>query len=451
MNSETDTIVAPSTPYGESAIAVIRASGPRVPGLVREIFGRTPPPRHATCGAYRDLQGIVVDDLVFCYFRKPASYTGEDVLELYTHGNPLIVQKITDDLLARACRSAGPGDFTRRAFLNGRMDLSQAEAVIDLINARSERALEAANRQLRGDLGKRIQSLTDTLLQVLAEIEAYIDFPEEDLPGEDSGGPAARIQKLLTEVNELAATARYGMLLREGVGTVILGAPNAGKSSLLNRLAKRDRALVSDQPGTTRDFLEERLHLAGYCIRLLDTAGLREQGDDIERMGMQKTLEQADQADLFLLVLDATLPHPDLPDSIRARLSPANTLVIHNKADLVPNGPPSPFLPQCPQVTLSALTGEGFDALESALEGLLRKEAESPGSDRVAVSARHAHALKSSRQALEAGLEHLRHAQPPELAASELRGALDALGEIVGRVDNEAMLDKLFATFCIGK
>ncbi len=451
MSSETETIVAPSTPYGESAIAVIRASGPLTPALLHGIFSRLPEPRRVTRGVYRDLQGRAVDDLVYCYFQKPASYTGEDVMELYSHGNPLIVQRITDDLLARGCQSAGPGEFTRRAFLNGRMDLSQAEAVIDLIQAGSERALEAANRQLRGELGRRIQSLTDTLLQILAEIEAYIDFPEEDLPDENAGGPVTRIRTLLTSVKELAATARYGTLLREGVGTIILGAPNAGKSSLLNRLVKRDRAIVSDQPGTTRDFLEERLHLAGYCIRLLDTAGLRDEGDPIERLGMQKTLEQADEADLFLLVLDATLPHPPLPESLRARLTPGNTLVIHNKVDLLGKGQPAPFLPECRQVALSALTGDGLDSLETALESLLRKEAESPGADRIAVSARHAQALERVRLALETGLAHLLDHQPPELAASELRAALDALGEIVGRIDNEAMLDKLFATFCIGK
>ncbi len=451
MISDTDTIVAPSTPYGESAIAVIRASGPRVPELLRELFGRTPPPRRATRGLYRDLNGHRVDDLVYCYFQKPASYTGEDVLELYPHGNPLIVRKITDDLLARGCRSASPGDFTRRAFLNGRMDLSQAEAVIDLIRARSDRALEAAGRQLRGELGARIHTLTDTLLQVLAEIEAYIDFPEEDLPGENADGPGARIRNLLTEIEHLAATAHYGTMLREGVGTIILGAPNAGKSSLLNRLAKRERAIVSDQPGTTRDFLEERLHLAGHCIRLLDTAGLRERGDTIERMGMQKTLQQADEADLFLVVLDATLPHPPLPDTLRNRLTPANTLVIHNKADLLDSRQPESFLPECRQVLFSALNGEGIDTLEGALEALLQKEAESPGADRIAVSARHARALDQARSALETALEHLRQGQPPELAASELRAGLDALGEIVGRIDNEAMLDKLFATFCIGK
>ena len=451
MSTDNETIVAPSTPNGESAIAVVRVSGPRVPGLLEEIFGRTPPPRRVVHAEYRDRNGGFVDDLVYCRYRGPASYTGEDVLELYTHGNPLIVQKITEDLIARGCRSAGPGDFTRRAFLNGRMDLSQAEAVIDLIRARSDRALEAANNQLRGELGKRIQGLTDELLQVLAEIEAYIDFPEEDLPPEEQGGPAARIEHLLTQIRKLAATSHYGSILREGVGTIILGAPNAGKSSLLNRMAGRERAIVSETPGTTRDFLEERIHLGGWCIRLLDTAGLHEGGDGLEKLGMEKTIEQAGEADLFLVVVDATLPHPALPEDLRRRLGPDNTIVISNKADLLDAPPDNTRLPDCPQVLVSALTGTGMEDLEAALETLLTKGAPAAGADRVAVSARHAAALERAREALEAGLAQLREHQPPELAASELRGALEALGEIVGRVDNEAMLDKLFASFCIGK
>ncbi len=451
MNSDNDTIAAPSTPYGESAIAVVRASGPLVPGLLKRIFGRTPPPRRATHAEYRDRNGERVDDVVFCYFRKPASYTGEDVVEISTHGNPLIVQKITEDLLERGCRPAGPGDFTRRAWLNGRMDLSQAEAVIDLIRARSDRALAAANHQLRGELGGRIEELTEELLGILAEIEAYIDFPEEDLPPEGRGGPAGSIRKLVTKVDKLAATSHYGAILREGVGTIILGAPNAGKSSLLNRMAGRERAIVSETPGTTRDFLEERMHIGGYCIRLMDTAGLHETEDDIEKLGMEKTLEQADEADLFLVVLDATVPYPALPDALAKRLNAGNTIVIYNKADLLQSEPRKQFLPDCAQVVLSALTGRGMDQLEKLLEGMLENEASGPEADRVAVSARHAQALGAARDALTAGLASLGKGHPPELAASELRGALDALGEIVGRVDNEAMLDKLFSAFCIGK
>ncbi len=451
MSFQSETIVAPSTPGGESAIAVIRTSGPAVPGLLQAIFGRTPPPRRAVHAEYRDRDGAFVDDLVYCYFRGPASYTGEDVLEFYTHGNPLIVQKITEDLMARGCRPAGPGDFTRRAFLNGRMDLSQAEAVIDLIRARSERALDAANNQLRGVLGKRIEALSERLLQVLAEIEAYIDFPEEDLPPEEEHGPAGRIRSLMADVERLAATSHYGAVLREGVGTIILGAPNAGKSSLLNRMAGRERAIVSEMPGTTRDFLEERISLAGYCIRLLDTAGLHETGDVLERLGMEKTLEQAGEADLFLVVLDATRPHPDLPHGLRERLVPDRTLVVYNKADLLENGPPTGFLPGCREVALSALTGEGMEALEDALQALLKTGISSDDADRIAVSARHARSLESVRCSLAAGLSRLGAGDPPELAASELRQALDAFGEIIGRVDNDAMLDKLFSTFCIGK
>ncbi len=451
MSNETDTIVAPGTPFGESALAVVRASGPGVPDLARALFGRLSPARRAVHAEYRDRNGRFIDDLVHCYHRKPASYTGEDVLELFPHGNPLIVRKILDDLIARGCRPAGPGEFTRRAFLNGRMDLSQAEAVIDLIRARSDRALEAAHDQLRGELGRRIRGLTDDLLQVLAEIEAYIDFPEEDLSPDEEGGPADRIQKLITSIERLAATGRYGELLREGVGTILLGPPNAGKSSLLNRMTGRDRAIVSETPGTTRDFLEERIELGGFCIRLLDTAGLHPAGEGLEKLGMEKTLEQAESAALFLVVLDATLPHPELPPSLRKLLVPERTIVIYNKADLLEKPPPTGLLPDCTEVVLSARTGRGMEELETALGRLLRTGIPAEGADRIAVSARHARALETARASLEAARSRLREAEPPELAASELRAVLAALGEIVGRVDNEEMLDRLFATFCIGK
>ncbi|MEI6861368.1 MAG: tRNA uridine-5-carboxymethylaminomethyl(34) synthesis GTPase MnmE, partial [Verrucomicrobiota bacterium] len=306
MSRHTDTIAALATPAGTAAIAVVRVSGPACAALIPGIFGAALLPRTATHGDYRDRDGAVVDDVLATFCQAPNSYTGEDSLEVSCHGNPFIVQKILEDLHARGARPAGPGEFTQRAFLNGRLALDQAEAVMDLIHARSERALAAAQGQLRGALGRRMAALTDTLLGALARIEAYIDFPEEDLPPEDRSRLRGMIEQLSDDTARLLATQRYGALLRDGIQTVIVGEPNAGKSSLLNRLTGHERALVSPEPGTTRDFIEERVPAGPHWLRLTDTAGLNPSPTPLERLGIAKTYERAAAADLLLLVLDAT-------------------------------------------------------------------------------------------------------------------------------------------------
>ncbi|MGC4072415.1 MAG: tRNA uridine-5-carboxymethylaminomethyl(34) synthesis GTPase MnmE [Nibricoccus sp.] len=453
MDRSLDTIAALATPAGTSAIAVVRASGPDCAELGRAIFGETPPPRFAQHADYRDRTGTVLDDVLVTFFAGPKSYTGEDTLEISSHGNPFIAQKILEDLLARGCRAAEAGEFTRRAFLNGRLDLSQAEAVMDLIHARSERALAAANQQLRGSLGRHLAVLTEELLGVLARVEAYIDFPDEDLPAEDRGIVARGIERVTEEAGRLLATQHYGELLRDGITTVIVGEPNAGKSSLLNRLVGRERALVSSEPGTTRDFIEERLIVGPHCLRLVDTAGLNPSPAPLEKLGMEKTLERAAEADLFLLVLDATRPHPALPAELLVRLSAENAVVVLNKMDLgnAAMGGGEEGLVGKEIVRVSAKTGEGMDALITAV--IRRAEAfrRDQGDEIIAINARHAAALERARDCLGAALANLQVAGPIELLASDLRGALDALAEIGGKIDNERMLDHLFATFCIGK
>lgn len=446
-----DTIVAQATASAESAISIVRMSGPLAPSLARDIFQLVPRPRHAHRGNYFDLKGELVDDVLVTLFPGPRSYTGDDVAEIYCHGNPLIVQKILQDLVRRGCRLAEPGEFTRIAFLNGRMDLSQAEAVADLIRARSDRALTAAQHQLQGALSSRVTNSIDELLQVIAHLEAYIDFPEEDLPAEDESGPVKSIRKLITDLRRLASTSRYGALLREGVKIIILGAPNAGKSSLLNRLVGHERVIVSEEPGTTRDAVEERLTIGPHGIRILDTAGIRSSADKLEMLSIGKTMEQVAQADLFLLILDATLPHPALPPELTERLDAKNTLVVHNKIDLMEKAAPLPSWNGLPEVSVSALTGEGIESLETRILETIDALNPLSGEDFVAVSARHAGALEAAAIALESALVQLLENEPAELVASRLREALHALGEITGQVDNEAMLDKLFATFCIGK
>jgi len=447
-----DTICAAATPAGESALAVIRISGTDTEQIAAALAGSPPPPRRAVRRAYRAFDGTTLDEVVLTFLAGPRSYTGEDTLEISCHGNPFIVRRILEDLRRRGCRLAEPGEFTQRAFLNGRMDLTQAEAVMDVIRARGDRALAAAQEQLRGGLGRRLQEPTERLLGALARIEAYIDFPDEDLPAEDRRLIEGEIEHILLEINALAATSRFGDLLRDGIRTVILGAPNAGKSSLLNRLVGHERALVSPEAGTTRDFIEERVILGPYCLRLVDTAGLNPTPSPLEGLGIAKTVERGLEADLFLIVVDATAPEPPpFPAELIARMSGANTLGVINKTDLAPGPTVFRGLPESARVQrVSALTGAGFEDLTKDIVKICDKMTYDP-SDRIAINARHAFALQMVAESLGAARAKLSASEGAELLASDLRAALDALGTITGRIDNERMLDHLFSTFCIGK
>lgn len=451
MTPTPDTIAAPATPAGTAAIALLRISGPDTSAIARALAGGLPEPRQALRADYHDLAGRLVDDVLLTFYRGPASYTGEDTLEISCHGNPYIVQRVFEDLLQRGCRAAGPGEFTQRAFLNGRMDLSQAEAVMDLIHARGERALQAANQQLRGALGRKMSVLIEGLLASLARIEAYIDFPDEDLPPEDRALILGELVRLKEETYKLLSTSHYGDILRDGLKVVILGQPNVGKSSLLNRLVGHDRALVSAEPGTTRDYLEERILLGDHCLRLIDTAGLNLTPAPLEQLGIEKSMERLQEADLILLVLDASAPPPQFADRVRASLKPANTLVVFNKADLSPDRSLEPAFVDFESVTTSALTGLGFDALHAALSRRAAAFHVELGEDLIAINARHADALARAQSGLQHAIRQLEANDPTELIASELREVLGAYGEIAGKIDNERMLDHLFATFCIGK
>ena len=451
MAGSQDTIAALSTPVGTSAIAVVRISGFTTKEIAASLLGQIPSPRLACHFDYRDRAGRVVDDVLGTFFAGPNSFTGEDTLEISCHGNPFIAQKVLEDLLERGCRPAEAGEFTRRAFLNGRIDLSQAEAVMDLIHARSERALAAANQQLRGSLGRHLAQLTDELLNALARIEAYIDFPDEDLPAEDRKIVIAAVDRLLEGTGRLMATQKYGELLRDGIKTVIVGEPNAGKSSLLNRLVGRERALVSPEPGTTRDFIEERVVIGPHCIRIIDTAGLNPSPTPLEKLGMDKTRERAAEADLFLLVLDASRPCPRFPAEVEALLSQSQPLTVLNKIDLVER--PDALGPwnASDVVRVSTLTGSGIDELCQAIVRRADAFAGNQGEEVIAINARHADALRRARVCLGGAREKIVQDGAIELIASDLRGALDAYGDIGGKIDNEQMLDRLFATFCIGK
>ncbi|MBK1879516.1 tRNA uridine-5-carboxymethylaminomethyl(34) synthesis GTPase MnmE [Pelagicoccus mobilis] len=448
-----DTICALGTPSGESAIAVVRVSGELSEKIALEAFSLTksPAPRRACHGSYTSVSGEVLDDVVYILFRGPKSYTGEDVLEISCHGNPLIATRILEDLLARGCRQSDPGEFTRRAFLNGRMDLTQAEAVMELIQARSDRAIRVANNQLRGNFGRQLDQLKMRLLTTVATVEAYIDFPDEDLPPEQKAAELAAIRSVLAFCGRIIDSGKYAAFLRDGVKTLILGEPNAGKSSLLNCLLGFERAIVSDEPGTTRDFIRERVMLDGHCLQLMDTAGLREATSGIEREGIRKTVELSEEADLFLLVLDGTLPSPTLPPEVAERISSENCIVVRNKSDLGDPLPLSDQLTGLELVSLSAVSGDGLEDLKSSAVKMIDAHLAQDQDDLILVNARHSAALQELADCLEAAIRNFEADEPAEFVASELRGAVEAIGRILGRIDNEDMLDILFSSFCIGK
>ncbi len=449
-----DTIVAPATPAGESAIAVVRVGGPLCDSLVGDIFGSTVlNPRFACLGKYRNRRHIVLDQVVYTYFEGKASYTGEPVLEISCHGSPFVTQKIVEDLLARGCRMAEPGEFSRRAFLNGKMDLSQAEAVVDLIRARSDNALEIANRQLDGSVRNGINQLMDKLLGVVSHLEAQIDFPEEDLPEEDVEGLACNLRELSGALHTLISNSRYNELAREGIRAAIVGPPNAGKSSLLNALVGEERVLVSEEPGTTRDFVERGIVLGSHLVILVDTAGLREGGEAVEIMGMTKTMEQIESSEIVFYVLDSTLTCPASRVLVEQLLEVCKSriLVVENKMDHVDSQSHSDFMPESQHLRVSALTGEGIEEFKDRLMDILDSDLSSLTEDSILVRARHAAGLSTAAASIATALEKLEASESPELTASDLRAGLDSLGVITGKFDNERMLDKLFENFCIGK
>jgi tRNA modification GTPase len=451
--SVTETIVAAATPAGRSALAIVRVDGPLAASIATAALGRKSPPveKTSTLGIWRDQTGSPIDQVVAVLWSAGRSFTGNDSLEITCHGNPLLVRRITEDCLARGGRLAEPGEFTRRSYLAGRIDLTQAEAVADLIHASSERALASARRMLAGELGRHVARWTDRTLQVLAELEAHIDFPEEDLPPEDPRGPAARLAQIASELSAYARTAKHDGALRAGLRVAVVGAPNAGKSSLLNALTGAERAIVSPEAGTTRDYLEAPVAGLPLAVTAIDTAGLRDGGSTLENLGMTRSLEQARGAHLLLLVVDASAEPPALPAELVALLDPARTLVVANKADLPAHSAQKDFLPQLTKLSACLLDGRDAEKLRAKLGDFLITQEIAPGAEELVVSVRHAEAMARAAVALTEAVGHLKAPIQTELAAAQARAALDALGEIVGRIDNERMLDKLFASFCIGK
>jgi tRNA modification GTPase len=457
-----DTIAAISTPVGEGAIAILRVSGSEAVNLVAQIFrGSIPPekmePRRSYFGAIYDVTGAI-DQVLLTIFRRPHSYTGEDLVEVSCHGGVLVTRKILSLLLNAGARSAEPGEFTQRAFLNGKMDLTQAEAVMDLIRAQTELALRAANEQLAGYLGRELINIQDQLLTTLAHIEAYIDFPDEGISPETGKMLLDRLEGTGASLTRLVATADQGRILRHGLRTVIYGEPNVGKSSLLNLLLGYDRAIVSETPGTTRDTIEETINVRGIPVRLIDTAGKRSSEDSIEQEGIRRTELQLAQADLVLEVVDASLRRTTGESMERASLPlplrdgptgerPANRILVLNKIDLGVHRD----WESSAGVRFSCRTREGEEALNQAIWDFVMTGGFSSEDFRIAISVRHQASLQKAITELEAAKAGLANNELPELISIELRGALDAIGDVVGRHDTEDLLGRIFSEFCIGK
>ncbi|MFZ4773991.1 MAG: tRNA uridine-5-carboxymethylaminomethyl(34) synthesis GTPase MnmE [Terrimicrobiaceae bacterium] len=437
-----DTIAAVSTPPGEGAVALIRISGPDASGILKKIFRAshsTPSPRRATFGQLME-NGEIVDQVLVTVFQAPASYTGEDMVEIGCHGGILLAAHVLELVLRQGARAADPGEFTQRAFLNGKLDLTRAEAVMDLISARTPLAMRAAAEQLQGRLGDEVAGIRADVLETVAHLEAWIDFPEEGIDPATGELLLEKISSGISRIERLLSTAESGRVLREGVRVAIVGRPNAGKSSLLNRLLGMERAIVSPVPGTTRDTIEEAACLRGILFRLTDTAGLRETEDPVEREGVDRARRTIEQADLVLHVLDASTDFDE--PSLRDR-----EILVANKVDLIRDGNPLP----ANAVRVSSKTGEGYPELVEAMIRETCGQHLSAGQSLAAVNARHKTLLESAAIALQAASALLRGGEPPELPAIELRAALDSIGRIIGAADTEEILGEIFGRFCIGK
>lgn len=444
------TIVALATPLGVSAIAKVRISGPLVKTLCTQHFPQkqTLVSHQAFLAHYTNINGQILDQVIAIFFDAAHSYTGEDALEIDCHGNPLVIHLLIEDLIASGCQMAGPGEFTQRAYLNHRIDLCQAEAVLDVIHATNEAALTTAQRQLQGSLSHEITRLSEDLLNLLAELEAAIDFSDEDLP--ISPNIPLQIEASLQRIDGILQTHRYRERLLHGVAIAIIGAPNAGKSSLLNALLGEERALVSAIPGTTRDFIRENLVLDDIYIHIIDTAGLRDTRDAVEQLGIEKTLQNIRTADLCLLVIDQN--DPQFPDSnILQELT--ECILVWNKSDLpkqqeikVPSK-----LNDYPSVTLSAKNQNNIAHLKLEISSYIRARALLPPESAIVINERHREIFEKTRTFLRSAYEALQNRQAYELCASDIRQSLEQLGYIVGRYNTEAMLGKIFERFCVGK
>ncbi len=452
--AHTDTIVAVATAPGRGGIGIVRLSGPKVPELAAVLLGELPPARRATLGAFKAADGAVIDAGIALFFPGPKSYTGEHVLELHGHGGPIVLEALVQRALELGARRARPGEFTERAFLNDKIDLAQAEAVADLIDAGSREAARAAMRSLQGEFSAMVAGLTEAVIDLRTYVEAAIDFPEEEVDFLGDAALAERLESVRGHLDAVEQAARQGRVLRDGMTVVIAGPPNAGKSSLLNRLAGYDAAIVTPIAGTTRDVLRERIDIDGMPLHVLDTAGLREATEDaIEQEGIRRAQAEMRRADRVLFVIDAAAdPGARAYAEARAALPEGVpvTLVL-NKCDLATGVPLADTVTLAgPQwLAISAKTGEGLELLREHLKRVMGYSVAGAGT--VTARARHLEALALARRHVETAARLLTERRAGELMAEELRAAQRALEEITGAFTSEDLLERIFGSFCIGK
>lgn len=442
--STADTIAAVATAPGRGGVGIVRVSGPLAPKIAQAMTGRELPSRSAIYSGFRDLDGAVLDRGIAIRFEGPHSFTGEDVLELQGHGGPVVLDMLLERVLSLGARRAGPGEFTQRAFVNGKIDLAQAEAVLDLVNSATRQAARGALRSLAGEFSNHVHAIAQQVLELRVFCEGAIDFPEEEIDFLSESDVGARLDSALKRLSALRVQARQGALLQDGLNVVIAGAPNVGKSSLLNRLSGEDRAIVTNVPGTTRDTLNADFDLDGMPVRVVDTAGLRTTTDTVEAEGVSRAHRAVATADVVLWVVDDRDASRGSAGEKARTDAAATSIIARNKADLSgrPTGRLAPGV-----VRMCALSGEGVDALAAEIKHAAGYRA---GEGVFTARARHLEALAAADDALAAASERLANNQG-ELVAEDLREAHDHLGAIVGRVSADDLLGEIFASFCIGK
>ena len=436
-----------ATPPGRGGIGIVRVSGPASRAVARAVTGEEPQPRQARLARFLDADGALIDEGIALFFAAPHSYTGEDVLELQGHGGPYVMHSLLRRCVALGARLAEPGEFTRRAFLNDRIDLAQAEGVADLIDASSAEAARSAARSMAGEFSHRVRELVSGLTELRAHVEACIDFPEEEIEPEDRTMQARRLEALLAATQALLEVARQGVVLREGLTVALVGRPNVGKSSLLNRLAGEDLAIVTPIPGTTRDYVRATIDLQGVPIHLIDTAGLRDTRDEVERIGVERTWQALERAGAAIFITEAGSASRTEDDAILARL-PASIPVAHveNKIDLAGIEPGEVRTGNITTLRLSAKSGAGLDSMK---DWLLAAAGWRPHGEGIFMArARHVAALQRAQECMQAATDH---SQRFELIAEDLRLAQAALGSITGEVTADDLLGEIFTRFCIGK
>lgn len=448
--SEQDTIVAIATAAGRGGLGIVRVSGSKVATIASGLLGLVPKPRVATSRVFRDRDGNAIDSGLALFFPAPHSFTGEDVLELHAHGSPVVLDLLTARALELGARLAEPGEFSRRAFINNKIDLAEAEAIADLIDSASAQAARAAVRSLQGEFSKRIHALVEALIATRMYVEAAIDFPEEEIDFLADESLRLRFAELLARLEEITATARQGALLRDGMTVVIAGKPNAGKSSLLNALAGYEAAIVTPIAGTTRDVLRERIHVDGMPLHVIDTAGLRDSEDVVEMEGVRRARAAMTSADRILYIIDSTeLPaQPELSNELGALPQKVPVTLVLNKIDLlkqaatIESGEPA-------RVHVSVCTGAGLDLLRTHLKECMGYHSEEAGT--LSARRRHLDALARAHANVHAAERLLAERRAGELVAEELRQAQQHLGEITGEFSSDELLGRIFSSFCIGK